>query len=479
MTAARSEEWFGRRRPWLWLSASIGVAAALAALAWWCVVRSAHGAVEAERARIGVGVSLCGGRTQAPAPDALARWIEVFVRTPPQGYVESQWPDVALDTAPGPYESMAGIGFLAPRHAALEVSFAAPEAVTTECSAAKPEQHLASVEGWLAEFVAQPATDPQVRDCLRALLRQRVLDEAHRVHALAARELPRADGAIWLARMELADEPLPQPALHTAAAVVRHLGLLAALGALEQDAMRARSALEAAHALCDSLAGLPWHDAYVTWVECELMALNATAAVLAHAPEAIDEERLVLHLDGLDAQGRHVAACELQRTLCDRAYARLLAGKPCGVEAFDQWPAAPGLRAPWLERERADALASWRRCADWSREPLDTRGAPPAYERHALASDDLATAWLAATRPVSNAALARLESYERVLRIALIARRDGSDAAQAEADRRAASAGGRSILVRSEPNGLLIETHSAHVSPMDPLPLRIYLSNRE
>jgi len=478
MDVAPSEAWFGRRRPWLWLGASGGVCAALALGAWWLVARSAHAAVETERARIGAQVALSGGRAEVPAPDALAQWIEALEQLPPDGYYETQWPDDALETATVPHRPIWGPGFVVHTSSALEARFAMPAATPADCSEASPEDHPGGVEGWLAEHVGQPALEPQLGDCLRALLRERIGSAELHPHALAARRLPRADGAAWLARMELTDQASPEPPLHAVPAVVRHLGVLAALAALEHDARRAREALDAAYTLCESLAGLPWHAAYVTWVECELMALHATVAVFAQAPEAIDEERLVRHLEGLDAQGRHVAACELQRTLCDRAYARLLTGKPCGVDAFDLSPEVPGARAPWLERERADALASWRRCAEWSREPLATRGAPPLYERHPLASDDHATAWLAATRPVSNEVLARLEAFESMLRIALVARRDGIDAAKAEASLRAASAGGRTIEVRAEPEWLLVEASPARASFADPETLRIYLPLR-
>jgi len=479
MGVAPSEAWFGRRRPWLWLGASCGVCAALALGSWWFAARSAHAAVETERARIGAQVTLSGGRTEVPAPDALAQWIEVLEQLPPDSYYETQWPDDDLGTAPAPYRLIPGLGFVVHANSALEARFAMSAAAPADCSEARPEDHPGGVEGWLAEHVGQPAQEPQLRDCLRALLRERIGSANLHPHALAARRLPRADGAAWLARMELADQASPEPALRAVPAVVRHLGVLAALAALEHDALRAREALDAAYTLCESLAGLPWHAAYETWVECELMSVHATVAVLAQAPEAVDEERLVRHLEGLDAQGRHVAACELQRTLCDRAYARLLAGKPCGVDAFDLSPETPGARAPWLERERADALASWRRCADWSREPLAARGAPPLYERHPLASDDHATLWLAATRPVSNEVLARLESFESMLRIALVARRDGIDAAKAEASRRAASASGRTIEVRAKPAGLLVEAPPALASSSDLETLRIYLPSRK
>lgn len=479
MDVAPSEAWFGRRRPWRWLGASLGLCAAVVFGSWWLLVRSARGAVETERARIGEQVTLSGGRTEAPEPDELAQWIEALERTPPDAYYESQWPDSALETAPDLHEALPGLGFHVPQRSVLAARFALPGAAPASCSEARPEDHPGGVEGWLAEHVGMPASEQQLRDCLRAMLRERVGIETLHSHALAARKLPRADGAGWLARMELADGASPEPPLHAVPAVVRHLGVLAALAALERDATRAREALDASYTLCESLAGLPWHAAYVTWVECELMALSATGAVLAQAPEAIDEGRLLRHLDGLDAQGRHVAACELQRTLCDRAYARLLMGEPCGVDSYDVSPDVPRVRAPLLEREQADALASWRRCAEWSREPLATRGAPPMYERHPLASDDFATAWLAATRPVSNEALRRLESSESMLRIALVARRDGIDAAQAEASRRAASAGGRSVAVRAEPDWLLVEAAPARASSADPETLRIYLRSQK
>lgn len=461
MERAPSEAWFGHRRPWLWLGAAFGLCAAVACGSWWFALHSARSAVRAELDRLGPPVSLTAGIAQAPEPDALARWIEALERNPPDAFYEAQWPDIALETAPYPNTPIPGVGFLAPPRSALEARFAVTGGAPADCSTASPESHPGGVEGWLAEHVGRPVPAAADGDCLRALLRERTGSEALRAHALAARGLARAEGAAWLARMEFADEPLPQPALHPLPAVVRHLGVLATLAALEQDPARASEALAASYALCDSLAGLPWHDAFITWIDCELMALNATMAVLAHAPDAVDAERLVPHLDGLDALGRQVAACELQRTLCNRSYARMLAGKPCGLDAFDLAPELPGASAPLLERERADALASWRLCSEWTREPLATRGAPPPYERHPLASDEFATAWLGATRPVSTDVLTRLEDSVHLLRVALIARQAGAEAARAEANRRASSILGRTIEVREEADGLVLEVRPA------------------
>ncbi len=474
-----SEPWFGRRRPWLWLGAAFGSCAILALITLGLVVRFAHSAVKTERARSPYPTWSPSPGVSAPEPDALAVWVQQLERTPPEPFYPGQWPGTrlksagrALPTGPGTTRTASY-----PRYSTPGVAADVP----TECGADPVAllSHPAGIEGWLGQHVANPVLARQNLDCLRALLRKRIGSEALQAHALTARELVRAEGSGWLARMECDDQPEPKPLLYSLPAVIQHLGALATLRALEGDAAAARAALQASLSLCDSLAGLSWHEAYVHWLDCEGMALRGVAACIALSPEAVDAASLARHLDGLDAQARHLAACELQRALCDRAYDRLLAGKPCGAEHFDLQPEPAGWRAPLLEREQADALASWRRYAEWAREPIATRAPPPAYEQHRLASDEYASRGLGATILVSSEALAHLETQVAVLRVALVARRDGLEAAKAEASRLAPSAGGRALTLRPASEGLTaIEARSLVAGALEESTLDVFVQAR-
>ena len=481
MEITPSEPWFGRRRPWLWLGAAFGSCAILALITWGLVVRSAHSAVETERARSPYPASFLGPGVSAPEPDALAVWVQRLERTPPEPFYPGQWPDTQLQSASRALPKGPGMGFVPP---GLLVSNSMPYVAATipaECGAAPDalNNHPGGVEGWLGQHLADPVLAGENQDCVRALLRERIGSEALQAHALTARELVRAEGPGWLARMERDDQAVPEPVLVPLPAVIRHLGALAALRALEGDAAAARSALQASLGLCDSLAGLGWHEAYVRWLDCERMALRGVAACIALSPEAVDAVSLARHLDGLGTQARHIAACELQRALCDRAYERLLAGKPCGAEHFDLQPEPAGWRTPLLEREQADALASWRRYAEWAREPLAARAAPPVYERHRLASDDYASTGLGATMLVTSEALAHLEAQVAVLRVALVARRDGLEAAKVEASRLAPSAGGRALTLRPASEGLTaIEARSLAAGALEDSTLDVFVRAR-
>lgn len=121
-----------------------------------------------------------------------------------------------------------------------------------------------------------------------------------------------------------------------------------------------------------------------------------------------------------------------QWALCDRTYERVTQGKSTGVASLDLYLPHLELAGPLFRNEHADALANWRRAAEWAAQEPAMRSALPEYERFWLATDELGSAVLGVTTDLGDARLAEIEDRAALLRLALRARRDGAAAAIAE-----------------------------------------------
>jgi hypothetical protein len=433
MAPTLKPQWFGTRRPWFWLGATL-VGWGLVALGGWAAVElGSHSRLEAERALAPTDARLPAAA--ATDPDPLATWVLGFVdRALPESHFPSYWPldpteppDLSTRPRSAPWGALT-------HGLAIPYGYNAPSVtLPAECESLRAEVEGLpfQVESWLDATLNDPARIEGARACLQLLVAERSGSEALRERALRARELPVPDSDAWLARMIAADRGAPEPALHPIPTIAGNLAALAALRALEADGDATRSALDALLRLCESLAHLRWLAGFQVWAESESIALRGIGACLAISPALLDADRVERHLESLQTYSRLPEVLAVQWAYCDRSFERVMQGKSLGIESLDAFLPQLQLTGPLFRYEQADALASWRRAAAWSAEPTDTRGGIPAYERSWLATDELGSRDLGAPSYLGESRLAEIEDRIVLVRLALLAHRDGSGAALA------------------------------------------------
>jgi hypothetical protein len=269
--------------------------------------------------------------------------------------------------------------------------------------------------------------------------------------------LPPTDSAAWFAALERAEQPAVATSAHPTMFAVEVLAERALARALSGEQDAALAALNSTLCACDAIGELHWGPAYVYWRQCELRALEAAGRCLSFLDPGRGFERIEAHLTQLDALSRYLASLDGDRALAMRAYERYRADETTGVSALDDdgLRAPPTLTSPMLLHEQADLLADFRAYRDWSARAPHAAGPLPPPRESALVSSALLSPWFARRWNLEGHPWGDVAARAALLRVAIVARRDGAAAATSAAAALVDPFSGRALRTRLEADGTL------------------------
>lgn len=300
---------------------------------------------------------------------------------------------------------------------------------------------------------------PETSTCFQLASRARVeLNDAGSVTAtLEACALEPLSAERTFALMELEDSPhyrFPEAPRFVAASLTARD--IARAEAWAGNAPECLAALEAGLCAARTIEDLPSLEAFEAWRTMLVCALSATDVGLQRLPADADTSRLIALLETIDARARARAALVRTRALSNRAFARAAEGRLCGDQQLDEQPFfTRWLALVLLPHQQANQLAAF----DTVLTEFDAR---PAAWPHSMNQNFsfgprglLSGDAVPAVGPLLADA-GELDARARLTRLALIARKDGTAAAQSASEGALDPFDGRALRLRVDGNQLVL-----------------------